>query len=60
VIGVFQKQDMPDTIYMIIDDYTIAEMNLTSNNLTQAGYVVKIKKYQDHVWLMAYLPKGIL
>jgi sulfur transfer protein SufE len=55
-----QQHELPNTIYLLVDDYTKKELDLTGNNLKQAGYETSVKRCQNHVWLMAYLPVGIL
>jgi len=42
-------------IHLCVDEYTLAEMELTGYNLNRAGYYVEISQGSSHVWLSAWL-----
>jgi len=48
-------RELPMEIHLCVDEYTLAEMELTGYNLNRAGYYVEISQGSSHVWLSAWL-----
>jgi len=48
-------RELPMEIHLCVDDYNLAELDLTGFNLNRAGYYVEISQGSGHVWLSAWL-----
>jgi hypothetical protein len=46
-------RDNPNEIYMLADDYTLAELEHDIGTLEQAGFMACARSDEDHTWIVA-------